>query len=208
MRTPPLRPPPAPRGLGWGLLAGVAGGLCCLGPAAAALLGLGASSALAALQISRAPALALALALLGAGVALAARRAAACGLSGRARLRAPLVMLAVFGLSYALLAYALPALAARQVAAAAPAARAAPAPPAEAAVRRLTLSIEKMSCPPCAATVGRLLAERPEVVAFVASEHSDQVTIDYLPSAVSAAALARLFPPSYGVHVLDDAALP
>jgi copper chaperone CopZ len=204
---PPLRQPPAPRGIGWGLVAGIVGSLCCLGPAAAALLGLGASSALAALQIGRAPAIGLALLLLSAGVALAARRGASCGLSRAARLRAPLVMIAVFGLSYALLAQALPAAAARQIAAAAALAPPSP-PPAPAAQRRLTLSIEKMYCPPCAARVSQLLAERAGVVSFTAIEALDEVTVDYRPSEVSADALARIVPSTYGVVVLSDVALP
>ncbi|HET9224067.1 MAG TPA: hypothetical protein VFO07_16255, partial [Roseiflexaceae bacterium] len=37
----------------WGLLAGLAGSLCCLGPSAAVLLGLGSSSALFGLQLER-----------------------------------------------------------------------------------------------------------------------------------------------------------
>lgn len=177
-------------------MAGVTGSLCCLGPAAAVLLGLGASSALASLQLGRVLAAALSVGLLAVGVALAMRRSAACGLSPTRRLRAPLLMLAVFGVSYVLLAYAVPAVAARRLSS------------APAAPRRLTLSIEKMYCPPCAAIVRRHLAEHPGVLAVVAELGVDQVTVDYRPADVAAETLASLFPGSYGVAVLSDAALP
>lgn len=192
-------------GAAWGLIAGAAGGLCCLGPAAAALLGLGASSALAGLQLGRAPAAALSAALLAAGLALALRRGARCGLSPARRLRAPLLMLAVFGVSYAALAYALPAVAAGRLAAEV---RAPAAGPPEAAARRLTLSVEKMDCPPCVVAVRKLLAEQPGVTGFVAEPENDEVVIDYLPGQIDAAALALRFPSSYGVSLLSDVALP
>jgi copper chaperone CopZ len=223
------RPPSTARSTAWGLAAGLAASLCCLGPAASALLGLGASSALAGAQIGSGPAAALGLATFAAGVALALRRGAACGLSRAGRLRAPLVMLAAFALSYALLARALPEAAARQVAAAsaplaaqarpelpaempaaAPAAlaQAPPEAPEAAPARRLTLSIEKMDCAPCVAGVRRLLSAQPGVSAFVAEQNLDEVTVDYSPAAVDAATLAALFPASYGVTLIGDAALP
>jgi copper chaperone CopZ len=121
-------------------------------------------------------------------------------------------MLAVFGLSYGALAYALPAAAARRVASEAPAAAPLVASPALAAggaeQHRLTLSIEKMYCPPCAATVQRLLAKQVGVSAVVASVDSDVVIVDYRPAEVDAAALTRLLPHSYGVTVLSNVALP
>lgn len=195
------------RSVAWGALAGLAGSLCCLGPTAAALLGLGASSALAGWQLGRGAAGALGLALVAAGAAVALRRGAACGLSPARRLGAPALMLVAFALSYGALAYALPAAAARSIAAEALAAAAGPADPA-AGLRRLTLSIEKMDCPPCAAQVQRLLAAQGGVAAFVALAEADEVTIDYRPAEVSAGALAGLFPGSYGVAVLGDAPLP
>lgn len=212
MSDPQSSPPTPSRNIAWGLVAGVTGSLCCLGPAAAVLLGLGASSALASLQLGRVLVAALSVGLLAVGVALAMRRSAACGLSPTRRLRAPLLMLAVFGVSYVLLAYAVPAVAARRLSSA-PVAASAPAAPlatglAAAAPRRLTLSIEKMYCPPCAAIVRRHLAEHPGVLAVVAELGVDQVTVDYRPADVAAETLASLFPGSYGVAVLSDAALP
>jgi copper chaperone CopZ len=121
-------------------------------------------------------------------------------------------MLAVFGLSYGALAYALPAAAARRIASEVQAAAPLAASPVLAAEggeqHRLTLSIEKMYCPPCAATVQRLLAKQAGVSAFVASVDSDEVIVDYWPAEVDAATLTRLFPHSYGVTVLSNAALP
>lgn len=205
----PGRQPGSAYSLAWGFVAAVAGSLCCIGPAAAVLLGLGASSALAALQLGRTPASLLGLGLLALGVALAMRRGAACGLGRARRLRAPALMLLAFGLCYWGLAYALPAAAAQRIAAAPVVAPpAAPAAVEVAQARRLTLSIEKMDCAPCVAQVNRLLAEQGGVLAFVALAESDEVTVDYLPAEVAAATLAHLFPPSYGVRVLGDAPLP
>jgi copper chaperone CopZ len=121
-------------------------------------------------------------------------------------------MLAAFGLSYGALAYALPTFAARRVASEMPAAAPLAASPLLAAgggeQYRLTLSIEKMYCPPCAAAVQRLLAKQVGVSAFVASVDSDEVIVDYRPAEVDAVTLTRLFPYSYGVTVLSNAALP
>jgi copper chaperone CopZ len=121
-------------------------------------------------------------------------------------------MLATFGLSYGALAYALPAFAAGRVASGMPAAAPLAAPPVLAAgggeQYRLTLSIEKMYCPPCAAAVQRLLTEQAGVSAFVASVDSDVVIVDYSSAEVDAPTLTRLFPYSYGVTVLSNAALP
>jgi copper chaperone CopZ len=196
---------PRAQSVAWGFGAGLVGSLCCVGPAAAGLLGLGASSAVAGIQLGQAPALALGLATLLVGALFAARRGARCGLSGARRALAPLLMLAVAGIAYAALALALPAVAARQIAAAV---QAAPALPGESELRRLTLSIPKMDCPPCVAIVQRRLAEQPGVAAFVAVLEADEVTIDYQPGVVAKTALAQLFPPSYGVVILDDKALP
>lgn len=195
----------------WGLLAGIAGSLCCLGPSAAVLLGLGASSALAGVQLERLPALGAGLALLIVGVLLAYRRARMCGLTPAARARGPLVALLSFGLAYAVLAYVLPALAAQQIyaeaAATAPASFAAPAA-STAPSERLVISIIKMDCPPCVAKVHATLAQEPGVRAFVAELNVDEVTIDYDPSVVSAERLAGLFPSSYQVEIVSESVLP
>lgn len=205
----PLEREPATkaRSIAWGLGAGLISSLCCLGPAAAALLGLGASSSLAGLQLGRAPAIALGLTALAFGVVLALRRGAACALPPARRLRSPLITLACFGMSYTLLAVAIPSVAARQIAAAPLPPAAAPAAEAAGETRRLILSIPKMDCPPCAAIVQRRLAEQPGVTAFLATSDSDEVRIDYRPAIVSADALAGLFPPSYQVSVLNDVPL-
>lgn len=203
------RPPSSARSLATGLIAGAAASLCCLGPAAAALLGLGASSTLAGVQLGAVPAAALGLGLLALGIALAVRRGARCELGPAQRLRAPLLMIAVFALSYAALGVGLPRLAAQQIAAAPTAAQTnLSAPAGTAQGRRMALSIEKMDCLPCVAQVRRLLAEQPGVLAFTAELSLDLVTVDYRPESVDAQALVALMPRSYGVTLLDDAALP
>jgi hypothetical protein len=192
-----------------GLLAGLAGSLCCLGPSAALLLGAGASSALWGLAIGRGLALTGGLALLGVGMALALRHACMCALGGWARWRAPLLMLAAFVLSYGLLGVLAPELAAQQ-AVAQPAAQEVPAvavaAPA-ASTRRATLLIEKMNCPPCAAKVRSLLARKPFVRGALAEPNNEQVVIDYDPAATDVETLVRLFPHSFGITLLSDVAL-
>src|SRR5690349_19217653 len=138
----------------WGLAAGLVGSLCCIGPSAAILLGLGASSALLGVSLDRALALAGGAALLLIGALMASQRARACDLRPAARWRAPAVMLISFALAYGLLGLLLPALAARQedsVAASKPATfqesllgLSKQPPAASAQLHRLTLIIEKM----------------------------------------------------------------
>jgi copper chaperone CopZ len=202
----------------WGLAAGLAGSLCCIGPSAAVLLGLGSSSALLSFSLDHTVALAGGAALLLAGAILASRRARACDLRPAARWRTPALMLASFALAYGLLGLLAPALAARQEDAAAdselaasqrqsislPQGRAITAAP----LRRLTLIVEKMDCPPCAATVHTALKRQPTVRAFVAEAGNDQVTIDYDSGRTSAKKLAALFPPRYGVTLISDQAIP
>jgi len=201
----------------WGLAAGVVGSLCCIGPSAAILLGLGASSALLGFSLDRTVALASGVALLLAGAVLAWRRAHACDLRPAARWRTPALMFASFGLAYGLLGWLAPALAARQEDAAANLAPVAaqsqalslPQGQAIAAVpRRLTLSIEKMDCPPCAATVRTALKRQKAVRAFVAETGNDEVRIDYDSSRTSAKKLAALFPARYGVTRISDQPIP
>jgi copper chaperone CopZ len=203
----------------WGLVAGVVGGLCCIGPSAAILLGLGASSALLGFTLDRALTLGGGATLLLAGELLLARRGRVCDLRPAARWRTLALMLASFALAYGLLGLLAPALAARQEDAAADAARAASQrqslsvskeQPAVAAApsRRLMLVIEKMECPPCAATVRTALKRQPAVRAFVAEVYNDQVTIDYDSGQTSAKKLVALFPPRYGVTLISDAAIP
>jgi len=203
----------------WGVAAGIVGSLCCIGPSAAVLLGLGSSSALLGFSLDHTSALAGGAVLLLAGAMLAWRRARACDLRPAARWRAPALMLVSFVLAYGLLGLLAPTLAARQEDTAAnsefatsqrqflslpreqPAVAAAP-------LRRLTLIVEKMECPPCAATVRTALKRQPPVHAFVAEANNDQVTIDYDSGRTSAKKLAALFPARYGVTLISDQAIP
>ena len=199
----------------WGALAGAVGGLCCAGPSAAVLLGLGSSSALAGLALDRTLALAAGVGLLALGLTLALRQSRACDRRGAARWRAPALLLATAVLSYALLGQLLPSVAASQVEAegdqAPPASGASVAASTRAkapALRRATLVVAKMECPPCAAHIRSLLRRKPFVRGFFAEEGIDSVTIDYDSSQISPADLARLIPLRYGVEVISDVALP
>jgi len=203
----------------WGLAAGLAGSLCCIGPSAAILLGIGSSSALVGLSIDHGLSLAGGAALLAAALLFGLRRPRACAVRPAMRWRTPALMLVSFVLAYGLLGLLAPALAARQEDAAAdsrPAAvqgqnlgfsaeneRVGSAPR-----RRLTLIIEKMECPPCAAHIRSLLKRKPFVRRFVAEAMNDQVTIDYDSSQVSAQKLVALFPAYFGVTVIGDETIP
>jgi hypothetical protein len=198
----------------WGALAGVVGGLCCVGPSAAVLLGLGSSSALAGLALDRNLALAAGALLLVAGVMFALRQARACALRGVARWRTPALMVATFVLSYAVIGVLLPAIAANRVAV--EAMQVQPVAQAEnvgstngaPALRRATLVVTKMECPPCAAHVRSLLKRKPFVRAFFAEEGIDTVTIDYDSGQITPEALAKLIPLRYGVELMSDVTLP
>jgi hypothetical protein len=197
------------RGSAWGLLAGLVGSLCCLGPSAAVLLGLGSSSALFGLQLERPLALGIGAALLLAGLALALRRERACIVRPAARWRQPALLLASFALAYGLLGLLAPWAAARQaeavVASVAPVASSAgdlPLPSSES--RRATLIVEKMVCPPCAANVRSLLKRKAFVHGFVAEEGNETVVIDYNPQQIDAHQLVKLFPLSFKVKLLSD----
>src|SRR4051812_50130642 len=87
----------------WGLASGLFGSLCCIGPSAAVLLGLGSSSALLGFSLDHTMALAGGAALLSAGALLAVRRARACDLRLAARWHAPALMLTSFALAFGLL---------------------------------------------------------------------------------------------------------
>jgi hypothetical protein len=188
------------------LLAGLVGSLCCLGPSAAVLLGLGSSSALFGLQLERPLTVGIGAALLLAGLAFALRRERACPVRPAARWRQPALLLVSFALVYGLLGMLLPWVAAYQE----DTALAAIAPPASSAgdMRHATLIIEKMICPPCAANVRGLLKRKPFVHGFVAEEGNETVIIDYDGQQIDARGLARLFPSQYKVILIDDRALP
>jgi hypothetical protein len=170
------------------------------------LLGLGSSSALFGLQLDRPLALGAGAALLLAGVVLALRRARACAVRPAARWRQPALILASFALAYGLLGLLAPWAAARQ----GDAAIASVAPPAAPApnLRRATLIVEKMVCPPCAASVRGLLKRKPFVHGFVAEEGNETVVIEYDSRQVDARRLVRLFPLSFKVTLTSDAPLP
>jgi hypothetical protein len=89
-------------------------------------------------------------------------------------------------------------------AAAAPAAAPAVAP----TLRRATLIIEKMDCPPCVARVKGLLGRKPFVRAFVAEPGNEQVVVDYDSRQIDAQRLANLFPQAYRVMLISDIAVP
>ena len=197
----------------WGLLAGLAGSLCCLGPSAAVLLGLGSSSALFGFQVERPLALGIGAALLLVGMTLARRRARACAVRPAARWRQPALMLMSFALAYGLLGLLAPWAAARQedaaiASVAPPAAPLADVPRPSSGARRATLIVEKMVCPPCAAHVRGLLKRKPFVRGFQAEEGNETVTIDYDSRLVDARELVRLFPLSFHVTLVRDTTLP
>jgi hypothetical protein len=195
----------------WGVLAGFVGSLCCIGPSAAVFLGLGSSSALAGLTLDRNWALAGGLALLALGLAVALRSARACQLRGVARWRQPALMLAAFVCSYALIGLLLPNVAARQVEASeAPEAVLVPvaAPAAKPVLRRASILIEKMICPPCASHVHNALKRDPNVREFVAEEGNEVVVIVYDSNTTSAQKQVRRFPGSYEATLMSDEALP
>ena len=201
------------RGSAWGLLAGLAGSLCCLGPSVAVLLGLGSSSALFGLQLDRPLALAFGAALLILGLALTLRRERVCATRPAARWRQPALLLASFVLTYGLLGLLTPWAAAQQEAAASasaalPAASAPELPRASSEFRRATLVVEKMICPPCAASVRGLLKRKPFVRGFVAEEGNEAVVIEYDSRQVEARDLVRLFPVSFKVTLIGDVPLP
>lgn len=191
------------------MLAGLIGGMCCLGPSVAALLGLGASSALAGLAFGQGLTLAAGGAVLLAGGYLARRHRRACARPGQVSWRALAALLIAFGLSYGLLGYLLPRIAERQADQRIAMATVIRPPAAQAgALRRARLSVEKMNCPPCAAHVRGLLARKPFVRDFVAETGNEQVTIDYDEQQTSVQQLIALFPWSFHVALLSDGPRP
>ena len=124
-------------------------------------------------------------------------------------------MLASFALAFGLLGVLAPALATRQEDAADAELAASqrlflnlPQAVAPAPLRRLTLIVDKMSCPPCAAAIRGAIKRQPSVRAFVAEAYNDQVTIDYDSDRTSAKKLAALIPPHYGITLISDEQIP
>jgi hypothetical protein len=176
------------------------------------LLGLGSSSALFGLAVDRTLALIAGGGLLLCGLALALRRAHACDMRRAVRWRQPALLLASFALSYGLLGLLAPQLAARQEDAAAPvfvaAPVVAPAPASAPQLRRVTLIVEKMVCPPCAAHMRSLLKRKPFVRGWTAESGDERVTIDYDSRQASAQTLIDLIPQRFGVTLVSDISLP
>lgn len=210
----------------WGFLAGVIGSLCCLGPTAALLLGLSSSSALFSLQLDQSWALAASLIMLAGGIVQALRRSRSGAVCGVARWRSPLMMALTFVVSYALLGVLLPLFAARQELAADVANGGATAQVASVAanvgdqpqqivnvaakapeLRRLTMIIEKMNCPPCAAKVHNRLSQKPAVRELRAEAYNEEVIVTYDASLSTGEQLMKLFPRQYGLTLISDEAI-
>lgn len=194
----------------WGWLAGLIGSLCCIGPSAAILLGLGSSSALFGLHVDRAIALGGGAAMLTGGAALILRSARICGARPVRALRQIALMLSAGALAYALLGVAVPWAAERQERASAPTlARPAEAMPAAGApLRQATLTVEKMDCPPCVTHLRSLLGRKPFVTQYVVNLGHEQVTIVYDSGQIDAATLRGLIPAQFEAKLDADQALP
>ena len=197
----------------WGLIAGLVGSWCCLGPSAAVLLGLGSSSMLFSVQFNQSWALFVSGMLLLGGIARVLRPMQARTICRRARWRQPAIMLATFMLSYGLLGELLPTLAAQveasstvpQVVATTPreiTVEPLVAPPP--ALHRLTLIIEKMNCPPCAVKIRNRLKSKPAVRELRAEDYNEEVVITYDPQQTTGEALIKLIPTQYGVTFIRD----
>ncbi len=156
----------------WGALAGLVGSLCCIGPSAAILLGLGSSSALFGLQVDQRLALGGGMLMLFGGCGIALRRSHICNVPPRDRWRQVALMLVPGILAYLLLGILAPLAALRHEAATPVVRIVAPATAAQ-TLRRATLLMEKMDCPPCVAHLRSLLARKPFVAQFAADTGND-----------------------------------
>src|SRR4051812_6177935 len=87
----------------WGMLAGFIGSLCCIGPSAAILLGLGSSSALFGMQVNETLAFGGGVVLLIVGGLLIFRRGRICDLHPHTRWQRIGLMMATGTLAYGLL---------------------------------------------------------------------------------------------------------
>ncbi len=97
----------------WSIGGSVLASLCCLGPAVAALVGVGSASVLVGLTRYRWPLLAVGLAIMAVGVGLSLRRLrGACPTEQyrRYQWQVPVTALVLFGLTYGVLTYAVPVL--------------------------------------------------------------------------------------------------
>jgi hypothetical protein len=191
----------------WGLVAGLVGSLCCIGPSTAALLGLGSSSMLFSVQFNQRWALIVSGMLLLGGIARVLRPVGICRRPGWHQ---PAIMLATFGIAYGLLGGLLPTLAAQvEDRRAAPVAvnasqEIAVERPAAPALHRLTLIIEKMNCPPCAVKIRNRLSGKPAVRELRAEAYNEEVIITYDPQQTTGEALIKLIPTQYGVTFIRD----
>ncbi len=97
----------------WSIGSSALASLCCVGPAIAALVGVGSASALVGLSRYRWPLLVLGLALLGISVGMTLRRLRTTCAPDRYRRyqwQVPLTALAIFGITYGVLTYGVPTL--------------------------------------------------------------------------------------------------
>ena len=198
----------------WGLLAGAIGSLCCIGPSAAILLGLGSSSALFGFQVNHTLALAGGGVVLGLGLLFARWRRRTCDLRPQARWRRIVLMLSAGALVYGLLGLFAPWVAARQEQviteqiAAAPVAILPRFTTTAPTLRRATLLVAKMDCPPCVSHLRGLLARKPAVARFAADLGNEEVSVVYDSRQIDAATLLALIPQPYQAALRDDVPLP
>ena len=186
----------------WGLLAGLVGSLCCIGPSAAILLGLGSSSALFGLHVDQRLALVGGVMVLAVGGVLALRRTRTCAIRRRSRWQQLALILATGVVTYCALGILAPRIAAQQEDAAIAAVRPAAAAPV---LRHATLLVEKMNCPPCAAHLRGLLARKPFIQHYTAQTGDEQVTIVYDSRRTDLTSLLHVIPANYGVSLVSDA---
>jgi Heavy-metal-associated domain len=200
----------AARESAWGWLAGLIGSLCCIGPSAAILLGLGSSSALFGLHVDRTIALGGGVAMLAGGAALILRRARTCSARPARTRRQIALMLGAGAVAYTLLGVAAPWAAERyEQASAAPSTKSIAAMPAASApLRQATLTVEKMDCPPCVTRLRSLLGRKPFISQYAVNDGNEQVTIVYDSSQIDAAALRALMPAQFKAKLDADQALP
>lgn len=190
----------------WGMLAGLVGSLCCVGPSAAILLGMGASSALFGFHVEQRLALGAGGVLLLIGGVVAWRRTRTCALGSRTGWQQFALLVATSALVYGLLGIAAPWAAARQEDVAAPRQGAAVvAPPT---LHQATLLVAKMECPPCVAHLHSLLARMPFVVQAVVENGNEQIVIVYDSRQVTVDNVLARIPGQYDAQLLTDAALP
>ncbi|MDZ4720560.1 MAG: hypothetical protein SH847_19070 [Roseiflexaceae bacterium] len=194
----------------WSIFAGLIGSLCCIGPSAAILLGLGSSSVLFNMHIDQRLALGGGVLMLLGGCALAIWRTRTCNLPQKPWRRV-LLMLTSGVLAYALLGVLVPWVAVQQEDAITRTVAAKQSQPvsntAATHLRQATLLVEKMDCPPCVTHLSSLLARKPFVQRFEAHGGNEQVVIVYDSTQIDTASLIALIPPIYRAMLSNDLVL-